>query len=104
MTPQSPTTPAGAATGPLEHLTVAKTAARFRTTSRTVLRWMHRGYLPGYTQVDPSIPTSPYLIPRESVEALEAEWGTAKAKEPKKAKKPGGARRRAPGAITAPGA
>ncbi len=51
-------------------LTAAEVAKRFNVTSRTVVRWIEDGSLPGATKINPSVPNSPFLIPVDSVAAL----------------------------------
>jgi predicted site-specific integrase-resolvase len=50
----------------------AKAAAqRLGVGKTTVNRWLREGYFPNAYQLNPDIPTSPYRIPEEDIEAIE---------------------------------
>lgn len=54
-----------------DFVSVAEVAKRFNVTTRTVVRWIADGELPGAFQVNPNVRNSPFLVPLASVEALE---------------------------------
>ena len=54
-------------------LSAAQVAKRFNVTSRTVVRWIDEGFLPGAFKANPDVTNSPYLIPTSVVDTFAEE-------------------------------
>jgi predicted site-specific integrase-resolvase len=54
-----------------DYMRTTEAAERLGVSTRTITRWVERGYFPGAFKVNPEADNSPYMIPLSAIEALE---------------------------------